>query len=51
VTTVSEVEERADGVKIGARFSAIDEETRAAIRQYARDMAFLKEELRRATDA
>ena len=46
---VAEVEEREDGVKIGANFTAIDEPTRLAIRQYARDMAFLREELRRAT--
>jgi anti-anti-sigma factor len=50
-TTISEVEERPDGVKIGARFSTIDAETRTAIKQYAKDMAFLKEELRRATEA
>lgn len=51
VTTVSEIEERPDGVKIGAEFSSIDDETRGAIRQYAQDMAFLKDELRKATDA
>lgn len=47
---VREVEERADGVKVGAAFSKIDDATREAIRQYANDMAFLKEELRKATD-
>jgi hypothetical protein len=50
VAVVGEVEERPDGVKIGARFSSIDDETKSAIRQYAKDMAFLKEELRRATE-
>ncbi|MCP3918161.1 MAG: STAS domain-containing protein [bacterium] len=44
------LEERADGVKVGAVFTQIDDETRDAVRQYAKDMAFLKEELRKATD-
>ena len=44
------LEERADGVKVGCTFSEIDEETREAVRQYAQDMAFLKEELKKATD-
>jgi len=47
---VREVEERSDGVKVGASFSEIDAATREAVKQYAKDMAFLKEELRRATD-
>jgi anti-anti-sigma factor len=47
---VREVEERADGVKVGAAFSRIDDATRDAIRQYASDMAFLKDELKKATD-
>ena len=51
VAKVSEVEEREDGVKVKACFSDIDEETRGSIRQYAADMSYLKEELRRATDA
>jgi anti-anti-sigma factor len=50
VCVVSEVEERPDGVKLGASFRAIDAATREAIRQYARDMAFLRDELRKATD-
>jgi anti-anti-sigma factor len=50
VATVGEVEERADGVKVGAQFKAIDDTTRKAIQQYASDLAFLKDELRRATD-
>jgi len=50
VAVVGEVEERPDGVKVGATFKAIDDTTRKAIQQYAKDLAFLKEELRRATD-
>jgi anti-anti-sigma factor len=48
--TISEVEERADGIKVQATFCEIDDETRASVRQYAADMAYLKEELRKATD-
>lgn len=51
LAAISEVEERADDVKIQATFSEIDEDTRASVKQYAADMAYLKEELRRATDA
>ena len=47
---VSLLEERADGVKVGCRFVEIDDAPRDAVRQYAKDMAFLKEELRKATD-
>ncbi len=47
--TINEVEERADGVKIGADFHEIDEETQTAVEQYAQDLAFLKKELRQAT--
>jgi hypothetical protein len=50
VAAVSEVEERSDGVKVLAHFKAIDDTTRKAIQQYASDLAFLKDELRRATD-
>jgi anti-anti-sigma factor len=50
VCTITEVEERPDGVKIAAVFKAIDDKTSDAIRQYAEDMAFLKDELRKATD-
>lgn len=49
--TIYEVEERPDGVKIGATFKAIDSATKDAIKQYANDMAFLKDELKKATDA
>jgi anti-anti-sigma factor len=48
--TVSEVEERPDGVKLAATFTELEPETRAAVKQYAADMAFLKKELRSATD-
>ncbi|MEM9800843.1 MAG: STAS domain-containing protein [Planctomycetota bacterium] len=47
---VSFLEERADGVKVGCRFVEIEDKTRDAVRQYAKDMAFLKEELKRATE-
>jgi len=47
---VSLLEERPDGVKVGCTFTEIDETTRDAVRQYAQDMAFLKAELKRATD-
>jgi anti-anti-sigma factor len=50
VAVVEEVEERPEGVKVGASFKAIDDTTKKAIQQYAKDLAFLKEELRRATD-
>lgn len=51
VATVSEVEERADGVKVELSFKEIDDTTRASVRQYAADMTYLKEELRKATDS
>lgn len=50
MVTVSEVEERPDGVKLAATFSELEPETRAAVKQYATDMAFLKKELRSATE-
>lgn len=50
VTTVNEVEERPEGVKVRANFSEIDDETRSWIKQYAADMSYLKDELRKATD-
>jgi anti-anti-sigma factor len=49
IGTISEVEERSDGVRIGATFSKIDDKTRGAVRQYAADLRFLKDEFRRAT--
>jgi hypothetical protein len=49
LATVGEIEEREDGVKVGAAFSKIDERTLTAVRQYASDLKFLKDELRKAT--
>lgn len=49
ITTVGEIEEREDGVKIGASFTRIDDKTLAAVRQYSTDLKFLKDELRKAT--
>ncbi len=51
LATISEVEERADGVKVQVTFKEIDDETRSSVKQYAADMAYLRDELRRATDA
>lgn len=51
IATISEVEERADGIKVKADFKEIDDQTRASVRQYAADMSYLKDELRKATDA
>jgi anti-anti-sigma factor len=49
--TVTEIEERPDGVKVAAEFDDdVDEETRQAIRQYADDIAYLKKELPRRGD-
>jgi len=50
VVTVSEVEERPDGVKLAATYTEIQAETLAAVKQYASDMAYLKKELRSATE-
>ena len=44
------LEERPTGVKVGCNFVEIDDETRSAVSQYAKDMAFLKQELERATE-
>ncbi len=49
VVAVTEIEERDEGVKVAASFHEIDEETREAVEQWAKDMAFLKSELRQAT--
>jgi stage II sporulation protein AA (anti-sigma F factor antagonist) len=44
--TVTAIEERADGVKVAARFGdKTDTATSDAVRQYAQDIAFLKQEL------
>jgi anti-anti-sigma factor len=49
VVTISEIEERPEGVKVGAAFSELDDETRDAIAQYSQDLAYLKQELQDAT--
>jgi len=49
--TVTEIAERENSVKIGASFKSIDKETAAAVEQYAADMAYLKTELKKATDS
>ncbi len=50
LATVSEVEERSGGVKVRMSFKEIDDETLASVRQYAADMSYLKDELRKATE-
>ena len=50
VVTVTDIEERPDGVKIGASFSEIDDETRQSVQQYAEDLRFLRQELDTATE-
>lgn len=50
LATVTEVTEREDAVRIGTTFKDLDEETRSAVEQYAADMAYLKKELKRATE-
>ncbi len=49
IVSVQEVEERPDGVKLQAGFTELDREPEKAILQYAKDMAYLKKELRKAT--
>ena len=49
--TAKEVEERADGVKVCFQFDEIADETSEAVKQYSADMAYLKDELREATEA
>ena len=46
-----EVEERADGVRVSFDFEEIADETREAVKQYSADMAYLKDELREATES
>ncbi len=47
---VTEVEERPEGIKVGASFQQIDTTTRDEIKQYANDLAYLKDELKKVTD-
>ena len=44
-TVVTAVQEEPEAVAIGTEFLEIDSQTRGAVEQYARDMAFLKAEL------
>lgn len=50
MTTVNEVEERPGGVKVRVGFKEINDETLASVRQYAADMSYLKDELKKATE-
>jgi anti-anti-sigma factor len=50
VARVTELEERPEGVKVGTTFSQMDDGTRAEITTYVKDLAYLKDELKRATD-
>lgn len=42
---ISEISERADGVKVAVRFQELDDATNKALKQYAEDMRNLKKEL------
>ena len=46
--TITEVEERTDGVKIGGSFAKIDDKTRDAVRQYSEDLKLIRDEVRKA---
>ena len=50
LATVNEIDERDTDVKCGVTFSEIADETRDAVAQYAKDLAFLKEELKKETE-
>ncbi len=50
VMTISEVEERSDGIKIVSSFSEVSDEIKDAIHQYSADLAYLKDELKKATE-
>lgn len=50
IVTISEVEERTDGIKIVSTFSDISDEISTAIKQYSADLAYLKDELKKATE-
>jgi len=50
VATITEVEERTDGVKIGGSFSKIDDKTLEAVRQYSADLKLIRDEVRKATE-
>jgi anti-anti-sigma factor len=48
VCSVTEVEERPEGVKVGTTFKQIDGATREELQQHAKDLAYLKDELKKA---
>ncbi len=48
---ITEMEERSDGIKAQCNFKEIDDTTSEAIAQYATDLSFLRDELKKATDA
>lgn len=48
--TINEIEERPDGVKVGATFKQLDNATRDAILQYEKDMDLIRSEVKKATD-
>ncbi|MBL8862878.1 MAG: anti-sigma factor antagonist [Planctomycetes bacterium] len=50
VARVTEVEERPEGVKVGTTFQEMDDATRSELQNYVKDLAYLKDELKRATD-
>ena len=50
VAEISEIEERDESVKVGAVFKRIDPKIKEAVQQYAKDLRFLKDELRKATE-
>ncbi len=51
VAKITEVEERPEGLKVGSTFKQLDATTRGEIEGYVQDLAYLKDELKRATDA
>lgn len=47
---ITELTERSDSVEVRVTFSDLDTDTTEAVRQYMADMAYLKDELKRATN-
>ncbi len=50
VASITEIEERPEGLKVGTTFKQVDTATRDEIQGYVKDLAYLKDELKRATD-
>lgn len=50
VASITDVEERPEGLKVGSTFKQMDNATRDEITNYVKDLAYLKDELKRATD-